>query len=325
MLRRLLNYLRPASQAVEPDAPISYYSRFGGLWTDSRTALDLLEAKARRQPEVAALKAKLAFFIKNGYVIFEQAVAHHHIDAYLHDLQNAAKAPGPMLASVLAARPDDKDVVPFHTADLKAPLTKLLDTYALLPTARSVIFSDPITRFLKVVFEDDLLAFQGLHFEKGSTQAIHQDTAYVVLEDPMKLCASWVALEDVKAGSGELIYYPGSHRLPDWLYSGEFKHFNSTRDPHAEHLAHLQALHDRSKERGLSLESFLPKKGDVLIWSSDLAHGGSQIQDPDSTRRSLVTHYTSVATRPYYFRFIEESRRKVVPVSPGCSYTTMYY
>jgi ectoine hydroxylase-related dioxygenase (phytanoyl-CoA dioxygenase family) len=122
-----------------------------------------------------------------------------------------------------------------------------------------------------------------------------------------------------------LIYYPGSHRLPDWLYSGEHKHFNHTRDRHEEHMGHLQALHDRSKERGLKLESFLPKKGDVLIWSSDLAHGGAQIEDPSSTRRSLVTHYTSASTRPYYFRFLAESKRKIFPVRPSCSYTTMYY
>ena len=28
------------------------------------------------------------------------------------------------------------------------------------------------------------------------------------------MCGVWVALEDVKKGSGELLIYPGSHRLP---------------------------------------------------------------------------------------------------------------
>jgi phytanoyl-CoA hydroxylase len=40
-----------------------------------------------------------------------------------------------------------------------------------------------------------------LHFEVGSTQAIHRDIAYVVVKDePLKLVASWIALADVMPG-----------------------------------------------------------------------------------------------------------------------------
>jgi ectoine hydroxylase-related dioxygenase (phytanoyl-CoA dioxygenase family) len=201
----------------------------------------------------------------------------------------------------------------------------VLDTYVHLPAARDLIFAPPVARFLELVFEDGVLAFQGLHFERGSTQDIHQDTAYVVSEEPMKLCASWIALQDVVPGSGELIYYPGSHRLPDWLYSGQYKHYNHERDRHEEHLGHLRSLHERSKERGLELASFLPKKGDVLIWAADLAHGGSKITDPSLTRRSLVTHYTPASTSPYYFRFIPPAKRTRTPVGERCSFSTMYY
>ena len=90
-------------------------------------------------------------------------------------------------------------------------------------------------------------------------------------------------------------------------------------------MAHLKSLVERSGERGLPLQTFLPKKGDALIWSADLAHGGSQIGDPSLTRRSLVTHYTSASTKPYYFRFLPAERQKVVQVNPQCGHTTMYY
>ena len=129
----------------------------------------------------------------------------------------------------------------------------------------------------------------------------------------------------VQPGSGELMYYEGSHRLPDWLYSGAFKHYNHERDKHEEHMAHLKSLVDRSEERGLKLTTFLPKKGDALIWAADLAHGGSEIGDPALTRRSLVTHYTDASTKPYYFRFLPQDRQKVVQVKPGCAFTSMYY
>ena len=33
------------------------------------------------------------------------------------------------------------------------------------------------------------------------------------------------------------------------------------------------------------------RRGEVLIWASNLVHGGSMILDPDRTRMSQVTHY----------------------------------
>ena len=45
------------------------------------------------------------------------------------------------------------------------------------------------------------------------------------------------------------------------------------------------------KERGLKRETFIGRKGDCFIWSCQLAHGGTHINDPKRTRKSLVTHY----------------------------------
>ena len=88
----------------------------------------------------------------------------------------------------------------------------MLDTVMLLPTGPDLSFSPQIGRFLEEVFEDKALAFQSLHFEVGSTQEIHQDTAYVVVDhEPTKLIASWIALEDIEPGGGE-ITKPGRTR-----------------------------------------------------------------------------------------------------------------
>lgn len=324
MLGKFYSSLRSKFSKTPAGLP-DYFSRFGGLWTDRKDAEALLKDKAKKEPATEHMQHEIEFFIKNGFVILENAVSVEKIDAYLDALRHAAGGGSPLLASVPVYGPQDKAVIPLQQADLTAPLTKVLDTYMHLQAARELIFSSKIVNFLQSVFEERPLAFQGLHFEKGSTQAIHQDTAYVVLEDPMKLCASWIALEDVAAGSGELIYYPGSHRLPDWLYSGKFKHFNHERDQHEEHLAHLDSLHQRSAERGLNLQSFLPRKGDVLIWSADLAHGGSQISDPSLTRRSLVTHYTAETTKPYYFRFLSAEKQRTYTHENNFRYCTMYY
>lgn len=56
------------------------------------------------------------------------------------------------------------------------------------------------------------------------------DTAYVIMNSSNRMDAIWIALEDIPPGSGELVYYPGSHHWNDYLFSGRFKHFGMERE-----------------------------------------------------------------------------------------------
>jgi hypothetical protein len=67
-----------------------------------------------------------------------------------------------------------------------------------------------------------------------------------------------------------------------------------------EYNRYVDSLHTRSQARGLERQRFRPKKGDVLIWSADLAHGGSRYVSKGVTRKSLVTHYCPAACEPVY-------------------------
>ena len=49
---------------------------------------------------------------------------------------------------------------------------------------------------------------------------------------------------------------------------------------------------------GLRAESFCPQKGDVFFWHACLAHMGTRTNDPERTRRSLVTHYSTTTGCP---------------------------
>lgn len=337
MLRRILDKFlgnQPAHASppstdkvlARDEAGARFHSRFGGLWTDRLDADDVLRRKAASDPAVAAQQEKLAAFIQNGFVILEGAVSHAAIDRYRADLDAQIQSgDSPIQVSVPTHGPQDKAVVALHEADIQAPLSKILDTYHYLDSAIPLIFNERVLKFLQSVFEEDVWAFQGLHFERGSTQAVHQDTAYVVSEKPLHVCASWLALEDIQPGSGELLYYVGSHRLPDWIYSGQYKHYNHTRDAHEQHMGHLEYLHKASRERNLPLERFLPKKGDALIWAADLAHGGSEIENKDQTRRSLVTHYSPASSEPYYLRFKAASERQKRRVVEGGHTSSLYY
>jgi len=301
-------------------------SQFNSLWIDSPDALRRLDELSATDSRFLTHRSRLFDFIKNGYVIIPGAVSHELIDAYQAAFKRYVADPnGRLLASVPTYGPHDKSVVPARETAPLAPLTKYLDTYWYIPEALPVVFNEAVGSFLDLIFEETPFAFQGLHFEVGSTQAIHQDTAYVVAEKPLSLAASWVALEDVKQGAGELVYYEGSHALPDWLYSGKFKHFNHERDKHAEHLAHLDFLREESEARGYPFRRFLPKKGDVLIWAADLAHGGAQIENSGQSRRSLVTHFCPKSLRPHYFKYLPEHRKIVRDTGMNGYVSSFYY
>ncbi|MBD2774698.1 phytanoyl-CoA dioxygenase family protein [Iningainema tapete] len=153
---------------------------------------------------------------------------------------------------------------------------------------------------------------------------MHQDPAYVVLSSPTKMAASWIALEDIEAGSGELIYYEGSHRIEEFLFKGIYKHWDG--EDIEMHHEYLKTLHTKCQQMNLALKKFQPKKGDVLIWAVDLVHGGSEIThpNPNVTRRSLVTHYCPYDVNPNYFRFISDNRVKV-KFKEGCYYSSYHY
>lgn len=301
---------------------LNYHSKFGGLWTDLIDANSILEKKY----SPSTLRSRLEAFINHGYVIIPGAVSPELIDRYLEAFDTAIISNTNLLASVPTHGPHDKSIIQATAADRLAPLTKYLDTYWFIKESHEIIFNELTVEFLNAIFECSPLAFQGLHFETGSTQRIHQDTAYVVSEKPLSLAASWLALEDVQEGSGELEYFEGSHRLPDWIYSNNFKHYNPDRDSQDQHLAHLDFIENESTKRGFPLKKFLPKKGDVLIWAADLAHGGSSITKPGVTRRSLVTHFTQSTISPNYFKNLPIERRVTKDsINNRGKFSTLYY
>jgi phytanoyl-CoA hydroxylase len=237
-------------------------------------------------------------FATHGFCVLRQAIPAQLIDRYLGILRSPALG-FPLKASM------GRDVFPLDHLDPNQPIVKILDTHYAFSEARDICLAPVITDLLEIIFQEKPLAFQSLFFQVGSTQAVHQDGAYVVVDPPSHFLAAWIALEDVQEGSGELVYYPGSHRFPQYLYGKEGarrKHWDPAIDGHAVHDQHLEWIHRTAAERGIALQKFRPRKGDVLLWHSDLAHGGAPILDASLSRRSLVTHYCPVSARPLYMR-----------------------
>ncbi len=299
--RRHINRLAAPNQPAE-----GYFSRFGGLWTDRRDAAAELDRRVRAGTVPAEDQDGLRHWIEHGWVVLPGAVPPEVCDEVRSAIDGALSEGDERL---LMHSPASEDYQPVK-GGVDTERARIVDAYVHLEPARRALFAEPIVHFLETVFDDAPLLFQSLSFQKGSQQQVHQDTAFVVVESPLEFAASWIALEDIQPGSGELMYFDGSHRLPEYLFSGRFKHWNAGRDGEQQHDEWHQGLYRNAEQLGLEEQRFLPRKGDVLIWSADLAHGGSEVGDPGLTRKSLVGHYCPAGVRPFYFS-LRPARRTV--------------
>ena len=320
---RFRGYLANAKD-VRQDNPTAPSSRFGGMWTDFANAMDMLRGKHDLGLVSDDQAERLATWIRDGYVILKNALPSDLLNAAAHDLERAysGRVDG-LIFDCVDLPPRISTFLPHHP-DVPA---KALDLHWLSEATRNAIFSPVIVDFIQTVFERRAMATQTLGFWRGSQQGSHQDSAYVSYTLNMHFCASWIAYEDVQSGAGELLYYPGSQKLPDYLYPGDLKNIIDAARLHPEANVsgsiqeHVNQLPRRATSAGYEEQTFIARAGDALIWSADLVHGGKPISNT-RTRKSMVTHYAPQELAPLYF---EQSPREIRVHGKANPYSTSVY
>ncbi len=130
----------------------------------------------------------------------------------------------------------------------------------------------------------------------------HQDD---YLNPPFILCnyvAAWLALDDIHPDSGPFQYIPGSHRWPVIRQERMLEVFGEQvmKRPDWPKLTEREvaaACEREIDERGLYPVTYLPKKGDLLLWHGALMHRGSPPNVPGMLRKSLIIHYSALSHR----------------------------
>ena len=298
-----------------------YVSAFGGMWTDRSDFPERLEHKRLSLGLSEKQCDDMRQWHRDGYVVFKQLISDDLIVGLQQELDALPENPPAELlmtgAKFNGPRPYSPEVI------TPANSIRVVDYYFFSELARKILFDPQIVEFMQTVFEADPILTQSLNFQYGSAQPIHQDTAYVITNSPQKLAAVWIALEDVQPGAGELAYYPGSHHWEDFFFSQYFKHFDEERDGKEQETAWLAWLNEEALRRGVEKKTFLPRKGDVLLWHASLAHGGTPITRQGATRKSLVGHYCPRGVRPLY-HYYKPAQRKFYPYK-ALSYSSAYY
>src|SRR5437762_950426 len=78
----------------------------------------------------------------------------------------------------------------------------------------------------------------------------------------------WVALEDMDMDNGPLVYYPGSQSLREINMQDV-----GAEDP-SQYKLYERFMADLIESEGLEAEYATIRKGEALVWSANLLHGG---------------------------------------------------
>ncbi len=199
---------------------------------------------------------------------------------------------------------------------------RVQDAWTFVPAVRKLATDETVLTTLRALYRRRAVPFQTLNFREGTQQPTHSDLLHFNSLPPRYMAGVWVALEDVRPGSGPLHYYAGSHKLPVFeLHDLDLAGSSySNRDEQYE--VYNQFVGELLAESGIEKEVVTLERGQALIWAANLFHGGDPILEPGSTRRSQVTHcyfersryYTPLYSDPPLGRY---SWKRVVDISTG--------
>lgn len=132
--------------------------------------------------------------------------------------------------------------------------------------------------------------FQSINFLTGSEQAAHSDSIHMTTHPLGYMTAAWIALEEITADNGPLIYHVGSHKLP-YLLNGSYDHGGNRFVIGEDAYARYEEAVDREIANGhFEAREFHAQPGDVLFWHANLLHGGKKMTTPNASRKSMVIH-----------------------------------
>jgi hypothetical protein len=160
------------------------------------------------------------------------------------------------------------------------------DQYAIYDEIRNILCHESI----EMSFESIEMA-AALHVEMSMQESTeckwHKDSLLQDLNAASTYIGVLVCLEDIDPRSGPFELIPGSHKWTHLIPLLQRSAENAT--PEGEQYQEDILLAEKDKQ-GAETFTFLGKKGDVLVWHSQLAHRGTK-KTGIERRPTLIGHY----------------------------------
>ncbi len=242
------------------ESPLNIHDRLNSRDT-LPTQADFQNLSSQRQEEILS-------WSDNGYVILKQFFSKervHQINDEVEHLDQLKKAQWV----------GNKMMFAIHYSDIMLKAS-----------------ADPaLMKIINLIMGKKMELFQSINFLSGSEQRTHSDSFHMSTFPYGNIIAAWIALEETNAENGPLHYYKGSHKLPYVVnknFGNEGSNFflgDKAYSVYEDKIAEIV------EQNNFEREILLAEPGDVLLWHSNLLHGGEPHRNKERTRKSLVTHY----------------------------------
>jgi hypothetical protein len=213
-------------------------------------------------------KAFVKHFAEEGYVIFDPEVDLAVTDELV------------------------KEIAPHYE---KNNALRIQDAWQFNEKVRYVATLKTVQEKLRLLYRREPLPFQTLNFPVGTQQNTHSDMIHFNSIPERFMCGVWIAFEDINDDNGPLHYYPQSHKLPFYDMVDIGVKASDNREWKRQAMAYVENyeifIQQLIEALGLKKAVLNIKKGQAIIWSSNLLHGGEKILRPGASRHSQVTHY----------------------------------
>ena len=248
-------------------------------WIESPFFNSLLENSNYTEAE----KELLIKYNKDGYIVLNLELDEEFVDTLMQGIFNELDKLGTQ---------DDR----YHYSD--SP--RVFEAWKTIPNVLSLARHPKLLSTLELLYGRKPIPFQTINFLKGSNQPLHQDSIHFYTQPERWMVGTWTALQDMTEDCGPLNIIPGSHKWPHYNFQNlnlPVVGFGEQFDNYAEYENFLVQL---LEAMGNSKKNWLGKKGECLIWGSNLLHGGAPITNPDSTRYAQATHFYFEGCNHYY-------------------------
>jgi len=235
-------------------------------WTES----PFLEVELKKSNLSEADKAFVRKFAEDGYIIIDPEIDEATIDSVVEQL------------------------TPYFTKITNND-HRIQDAWRFNEQVRKVAAAEAVLNKLRLLYQREPFPFQTLNFPVGTQQDTHSDMIHFNSIPHRFMCGVWVAFEDIDETNGPLHYYPGSHKLPFYdmidigVKASESIEMKKQIMAYAEN--YVSFIKEVVEALGLKKEVLKIKKGQAMIWSANLLHGGEKILRAGASRHSQVTHY----------------------------------
>lgn len=252
-------------------------------WTESPFFYELLENNSHSEYQKEIAKK----FHEDGYVIINTEIDDTLINSINEDVDNAIH------------RESVKLQAEFYTY---SDSPRVFEEWRNSENIRQLCLNNKIIETLEFLYNKETFPFSTINFIKGSNQPLHSDTIHFHTIPQLWMSGVWVALEDTTVNNGTLNIVPKSHKWnlidyqtlklphPDKIDDGEKVNYRIYEET-------IKSLVESKKGTITPIEL---KKGQALIWAANLLHGGMEIKDIDSTRKTQAIHYFYNECSNYY-------------------------